>query len=65
MSKTKVDEGKGCRSVTGASRERKEQEGKLARLPRRSRSASNVEQRGPTEMVRLSVKLKMIVDVNV
>jgi len=63
--RTKVDGRNGGRLVTGASRERKRQERKLARLPHWSRSASNVERRAPTAMVRLSVKLKVVVDMNV
>jgi hypothetical protein len=60
--KTKADKGKRGFLVMGASRERKQLDRKLVRLPRRNRSALNVERRAPMEMVRLSAKLKVVMN---
>ena len=57
-----MDGGKGECLVIEASHERKWQEMMPAQLTHRSRSASDVEQRMPTEMVRHSVKLKVVVN---
>jgi hypothetical protein len=60
VAKTKVNKGRWEYFVTEASRVMKSRGSKLVRLPRWNRSASNVEQREPMEMERLSAKLSTV-----